>query len=234
MACPILLNSNIKNPAPLGPLAEQKVCREKDYIRKECLLRLPPLSYIIFPSTKKNMVLGKMMKNVQRVSRRQFGCGIAGLAGALAIGGLSSAKAHEFPETKAVNIALEVTTKDGDAFQLSVHDIDHLPQSEIKTTTPWTSGERIYTGPTLRALFEHYDLTPSDMIGTALNGYSAVLDRSVIENGVAILATRCDGQFMPVTDKGPFFIVFPFSDEEYWDNRYFDSAIWQLVQLSQL
>ncbi len=44
-----------------------------------------------------------------------------------------------------------------------------------------------------------------------------------------VLALKRNGAYMPVRDKGPIFIVYPFDqDPQFFDQVYMTRAIWQL------
>jgi hypothetical protein len=47
-----------------------------------------------------------------------------------------------------------------------------------------------------------------------------------------ILALKRDGEYMPVRDKGPLFIVYPFdSDPELKNRVYYGRSVWQVARL---
>ena len=47
-----------------------------------------------------------------------------------------------------------------------------------------------------------------------------------------ILALKRDGVYMPVRDKGPLFIVYPYdSDSDLQHRRYYSRSAWQVARL---
>lgn len=48
-----------------------------------------------------------------------------------------------------------------------------------------------------------------------------------------ILAYKRDGEYLPVRDKGPFFVVFPFSDvPDLATETRFAQSVWQVHQIT--
>jgi hypothetical protein len=68
---------------------------------------------------------------------------------------------------------------------------------------------------------------------TALNDYSSDIPFSDIAKYNVILATKQNGQYMSVRDKGPLFIVYPFdSDPELKHQTYYGRSVWQVSRIT--
>ncbi|WP_368196150.1 hypothetical protein [Aeromonas sp. R2-2] len=50
-----------------------------------------------------------------------------------------------------------------------------LPQTKVKTQTPWTKGEHTYSGVLLRDLVKIYNLKSTEVKAVAINDYWAVV-----------------------------------------------------------
>jgi len=113
---------------------------------------------------------------------------------------------------------------------LTRDDLERLPQSQIRTGTPWHRGVVTFEGPRLSDLMKMVGASGETVEVTALNDYRASLPVSDFETYNPILALKENGQFMTVRNKGPLFIVYPFDDRpELKTKLYFARAVW-LVQ----
>jgi hypothetical protein len=66
----------------------------------------------------------------------------------------------------------------------------------------------------------------------ALNDYSTLIPAEDFAKHNVILALRKDGEYMPVRDKGPLFIVYPYdSDPELKSQKYYGRSAWQVKEL---
>lgn len=116
----------------------------------------------------------------------------------------------------------------------SLADLDALPQTTFRTTTPWHSGPVEFSGVSVADFLAAMGVPPTvgSMQLIALNDYVVDTKASDLTSGEALLATRMNGQPMAVTDKGPVFVVFPFdSRTELQHQSYYSRAVWQLAEI---
>ena len=67
---------------------------------------------------------------------------------------------------------------------------------------------------------------------TALNDYAAEIPVEDFRKWPVILATRRDGAEMPVRDKGPLFVIYPFDvDKTLYNEKYFNRSVWQVKSI---
>ncbi|WP_374650897.1 molybdopterin-dependent oxidoreductase [Dongia sp.] len=112
-------------------------------------------------------------------------------------------------------------------------DLDAMPQSDIKTSTPWHDGVHTFSGPKLSAVLAFAGATGGTITAHALNDYSADLPAEDAEKFGVILATRMDGALLPVRDKGPIFIIYPYdSAAELRHDVYYTRSVWQVDKLT--
>lgn len=138
--------------------------------------------------------------------------------------------------------ALPVTAADLPTLTLSspsgsvVYDRDQLeamPITVINTSSPWTEGVVRYEGVALSHLLEVSGADGETAVVTALNEYSVDIPTSDFAEFGPILAIKRDGEYMPVSDKGPFFIVYPFDDNpDLRQQPYHGRAVWQVKAIA--
>lgn len=103
----------------------------------------------------------------------------------------------------------------------------------IKTSTPWNDGVVDFQGVPLDLLLKTAGVSGDTATVTALNDYSVDIPTSDFAKFGVILAVRRDGQYMPVDDQGPFFIIYPFdSDPILQGQPYHGRAVWQVKEIS--
>jgi len=127
-----------------------------------------------------------------------------------------------------------ITQGNGDGgafFDLSM--LEALPAQQLTTETPWTEGRHVFTGVTLDALMARVGAQGKAVTADALNDYSAELP---IDDGVkngALVAYLLDGKLMLPSDRGPLWIVYPFSAHpELRTETYYVRSIWNLFELT--
>lgn len=131
--------------------------------------------------------------------------------------------------------ALQVTGEDGVTTDFAIAELDALAQITITTTTIWTEGEVTFTGPSLSSVLDAAGVSSDDLTLTALNDYAIEMPAPDADATYPIVATRLDGETMPVRDKGPFWIVFPYdSDPQFQTETIYAQSIWQLDRIEAL
>jgi hypothetical protein len=115
---------------------------------------------------------------------------------------------------------------------LSMDDMQALPATEIVTETPWTDGEIRFSGVSLKDLVAAHGGQATKARATAFNDYSIEVDLADAIRHGAVVAYLRDSEPMSRRDKGPFWIVFPWSERpELSTNAVESLSIWQLVEI---
>ena len=115
-------------------------------------------------------------------------------------------------------------------FDLST--LERLGLSMLRTWTPWTEGELEFEGVWARRLMEAVDARGTEVRAMALNDYEYTIPLEDFDRYDVLLATRVNGQLMRVRDKGPLWIVYPWSDHpELDDFATREKSVWQLNAL---
>ncbi|MGR3636412.1 MAG: molybdopterin-dependent oxidoreductase [Shimia sp.] len=122
---------------------------------------------------------------------------------------------------------------DGKAVEFSIKDLDALPQTSFETSTVWTDEDVVFSGVSLSALLEAAEVSGTTLRMTALNDYAVDMPMSEIGDDYPIVATRMDGVVMPIREKGPFWVVFPYdAASSFRSETAYARSVWQLSLLS--
>ena len=107
--------------------------------------------------------------------------------------------------------------------------LEKLPQHSFTTATPWYPQARTFTGPLLRDVLAAAAAKGTSLHLVALNDYKVEMPAEDARRFEVIIARLLDGQPMPVRDKGPLFVVYPYdSNAELRSERYYSRSAWQL------
>lgn len=107
-----------------------------------------------------------------------------------------------------------------------------LPQHSVVQKTPWYSGPRKFTGPLLRDVLAVAQAQGYQIEAIAINDYKVSIPMEDVQTLPVILARLLDDQPMPLRDKGPLFVIYPFESHPRLRNTlYYSRCIWQLKSL---
>jgi hypothetical protein len=123
-------------------------------------------------------------------------------------------------------------TNDGDIASLDREMLEAIGTVKISTMTPWYDNVVEFEGVSMKALMDYVGAQGSEVTAIALNDYRSVIPMSDFEAYDVILAMKRDGEIMPIRDKGPLFIVYPYdSDPDLKSERYYSRSVWQVKEL---
>jgi len=107
-----------------------------------------------------------------------------------------------------------------------------LPQHSFSTQTPWFKTPRKFTGPLLRDVLAAAGAKGGTLTAVALNDYKVELPADDASKFDVVMARLMDDEPMPIRDKGPLFIVYPFDSQSLLrSERYYSRSAWQLRTL---
>jgi hypothetical protein len=110
--------------------------------------------------------------------------------------------------------------------------LEALGTVSFETTTPWDKEPVRFEGVSLGRLLDRLGASGSRLIVVALNDYSAELPVEDVRRYDVILALRRNGEYMPVQNRGPLFIVYNFdSDPELRNQKFYSRSVWQVARL---
>ena len=103
---------------------------------------------------------------------------------------------------------------------------------EITTSTIWTEGPQTFVGVPLSTLIQDLGVSDGTVVAMAINDYSATIPLDEITPEAPILAYHRNGAPMPLRDKGPLWLVYPYdSDSAYRSEVIYSRSVWQLDRL---
>ena len=147
------------------------------------------------------------------------------------LGGVSAHAQDAAPRT-VLSVTGLVAPAPAGGWNFTLAELEGLGLVEMRTATPWTRGEQAFSGVPLLRLLEHVGARGELLRASALNDYTVEVPASDARNNGAILVTRLDGQPMKVRDRGPVWLLYPFSGRPDLDNaRIHERAIWQLRRI---
>ena len=165
------------------------------------------------------------------LSRRRFGGLLAaGLAARPALAdGLAAPQ-----EAPILTISGRIAIRnDGNVARFDRPMLEALGAQGFATSTPWHKGTVRFDGVLMRTLMRAVGASGERITATALNDYSTEIPMADFERYDVLLALKRDGEYMPVRDKGPLFIIYPFDQlPELQNKKFYSRSAWQLAQLT--
>lgn len=164
---------------------------------------------------------------------------LAMAAGAVLTGttGPSSASTLSKPPGKTIlRIGGNITSRnDGDEAIFDISMLEALGTASFATSTPWTEGVATWEGVPLAVLMQAVGASGTTIRATALNDYVTDIPMKGLDQEGAILAFRRNGEPMPVNNKGPLFVLYPFDDHaKLQQQSVYMRCAWQVARLDIL
>jgi len=139
------------------------------------------------------------------------------------------------PSDKAI---LTVSGKIGAANQgneivMDIPTLEALGMFEYKVNDPFKHEAITYQGPQMNDLLALWqvDKSATKIILTALNDYKVEVNLDVFRQTPTLFALKANGSYMPVADRGPSMLVFPYNSYELDHNIYDSYWIWQIKSI---
>jgi hypothetical protein len=127
--------------------------------------------------------------------------------------------------------SIGATNKDGAAV-FDREMLESLGLETITTTTPWHKGPVTFEGVSMAKVMKTIEAKGKTVKALALNDYETQIPMEDFSKFNVILALKRDGEYMPVRDKGPLFIVYPYdSNPDLKSQTYYGRSAWQLKKL---
>lgn len=123
-------------------------------------------------------------------------------------------------------------TNKNDTAQFDRQMLEALGTISLETATPWYQGPMKFEGVLLSKLMEHVGASGKSATVIALNDYSSEIPLEDFTKYKVILALKLNGEYIPVRERGPLFIVYPFdSDPVLQHQTYYGRAVWQVSKI---
>jgi hypothetical protein len=174
------------------------------------------------------------------MNRRSMLAVALGALGTTSVGevGLIQALASATPLAKptdkpilTISGAIEITNEPGAAiFDRAM--IEAIGIESFETTTPWYTAKVKFEGVNMAKLLKKVGAKGQKITVTALNDYKTDIPVEDFAKYGAILALKRDGNYMPVSDKGPLFIVYPYdAHAELKSQKFYGRSAWQVAKI---
>jgi hypothetical protein len=139
-------------------------------------------------------------------------------------------------ENVVLTISGQIAMKNvGDTAQFDMQMLEDLPRVSFATTTIWTDGVQEFEGVELSVIADLVGFSGDTLRASAVNDYNIDIPVSDAAPGRALIAYKRNGTPMPLRDKGPLWIVFPFdSSSEFQSETIYSRSIWQLNRIAVL
>ncbi|MGE0226013.1 MAG: oxidoreductase [Acetobacteraceae bacterium] len=110
--------------------------------------------------------------------------------------------------------------------------LESLGLTTIRTATPWFNGPVEFEGVPMTTLMQKVGADGDRLLVFALNDYATEIPMADFAKYQPILALKRDGSYMPVADKGPLFIIYPFdSSAELRNQKFYSRSAWQVARM---
>lgn len=163
--------------------------------------------------------------------------GLFAIAAAGAVGMVARSAGAGTPSAPAGKVILTVDGKidphnvDG-TVRFDRDALERLGTQSFTTTTPWHRQPTTFEGIPLDRLMQAVGATGDHITALALDDYSTDIPIEDFRKYHTILALKHDGEYMPVRDKGPLFIVYPYdSDPELKYQKFYNRSAWQVSHI---
>ena len=159
------------------------------------------------------------------------------LGGAFVVGlGTANAAAQSIPAPTGkviLTISGQVLSTGQAAIAFDREGLEALGMTSFETMTPWYATKVKFEGVPMAKLMRSVGANGQKLSVTALNDYTTEIPIEDFEKYNVILAMKRDGQYMPVSDKGPLFIVYPFdANPELKNQKFYGRSAWQVAKMA--
>jgi hypothetical protein len=169
------------------------------------------------------------------VTRRGF-AKLTGMALTMAAAGATKAMAAPLakPDGKVILTVsgLISNTNNSDKAEFDMPMLEAVGTISFTTKTPWYKDPVTFSGVPMDKLLLAVGAKGTSITVTALNDYAMDVPTEDFTAHPVILATKRDGNYMPVRDKGPLFIVYNYdSNPELQHQRFYSRSVWQVARM---
>ena len=156
---------------------------------------------------------------------------LAALAGSYAPGAAAPLSAPKERPILEIVGQISETNKEGAAV-FDREMLEGLGMQTVTTTTPWHTGPQTFEGVPMAKVMVLVGAKGKTVKALALNDYVTQIPIDDFAKHGPILALKRNGEYMPVRDKGPLFIVYPYdSKTELKSQTYYGRSAWQLKRM---
>jgi hypothetical protein len=125
------------------------------------------------------------------------------------------------------------TTNVDDTIQMDLATIESLGLVDYTVQDPFENREITYRGVLMSDLLDVWqvgeDATTLHVV--ALNDYAVDVPIADLRNYPVLFALQADGEYMPISTRGPAMLVYPYNDFEFDVAIYNDFWAWQIATI---
>lgn len=170
---------------------------------------------------------------MKKASTTSFITAALALAGAMTFGS-AFAGTLEPPAGKPI-LTISGTISETNAPAGALFDramLEKIGMVTVETKTPWYNGPMKFEGVPMDKLMAEVGAKGQKVVAYALNDYTTEIPMEDFAKHHAILALKRNGDYMPVRDKGPLFVIYPYDSEpELASQTYYSRSAWQVARL---
>jgi hypothetical protein len=126
-------------------------------------------------------------------------------------------------------------TNSGESLQFDMSTLESVGLVQYDVDDPFAKKSIVYTGVLLSELLKVAGAAPdaTTLTLSALDDYSTDMKISDADKWPVLVATRADGEYMPLDQSGPLISVFPFNDFPEIDHLTYDAQwLWSLSRIT--
>ena len=151
--------------------------------------------------------------------------------------GLTASESRAAPSPPSSPVLLSVTGRiaatNGEArAEFDRQKLEARGTVRLRTWTPWTDGVVEFEGVPAARVLDAVGAAGNVLMALARNEYSVEIPVELVRKYPVILAMSMNGERLRLRDKGPLWIVMPWSDYPELDNQ--ESRYWSVWQLSSI
>ncbi len=111
--------------------------------------------------------------------------------------------------------------------------LEAMPFTTVETMTPWTDDMARFEGPLARDLMTRVGARGSRVRATAINDYAVDIPMEDFQRYPVILAMKMNGMVLHTRNKGPLWMIYPWSDRpELRNETSYGRSVWQIRELA--
>jgi hypothetical protein len=125
------------------------------------------------------------------------------------------------------------TSNVDDTIQMDMDTLESMRLVDYTLTDPFEDGVVTFRGPLMSDLLALWEVpaNATTLHMVALNDYSVDVPISDFSEYPVIFAIQQDGEYMPVSTRGPAMLVYPYDDFEFDRAIYDNYWIWQIKSI---
>jgi hypothetical protein len=125
------------------------------------------------------------------------------------------------------------TSNSGDAIEMDMATIESAGLVEYAVNDPFFDRTVTYRGPLMSELLDLWQVNPdaTTLTLTALNDYNIEIPIATLREFPILFAVQADGEYMPIAERGPAMIVFPYDDYQFEQPATDAYWIWQIKSI---